>query len=243
MTHHSTCLAVATLTFGLVLSHGVLAAPPQQASFATYDAHTVTGDGVRDGLERVGYRNVDVLERRGQIYEVRARYDGRPVRLKVDTQSGHITDMAARPAKAGLMPTRFSAQSPHETDHWAVANELRRLGFRDVEVTGRRGNFFEAEARYDGKPVRLRIDVENGLITDMAAKEDDDGDLPLQARFSVQDPYQTDQHAVANELERLGYDDVSVTDRRGAVFDADATWRGAAMSLQIDAESGRITVQ
>ncbi|MFQ5974448.1 MAG: hypothetical protein ACE5Q3_19165 [Alphaproteobacteria bacterium] len=63
---------------------------PSHMSIASA-AHEVTVGQVKQGLESLGFTNVEGIEKNGRIFEMKAMWEGREVDLRFNAESGRIT--------------------------------------------------------------------------------------------------------------------------------------------------------
>lgn len=130
------------------------------------------------------------------------------------------------------------ANGDDDTSIFVIEANLDALGFAAVHVTDQRGSIFDVSAMWEGRPLTLRVDAERERITVMSAsKPAGDGVLPTHVALFGDN---TMTYTARSELERLGFDNVEVTDRRGGVFHARALWNDTQVRLRVDADLGRI---
>ena len=133
------------------------------------------------------------------------------------------------------VPSRITI-SDDETSIFVVETKLRALGFDAVQVIDQRGRIFHVSAMWDGQPQTLVVDARReSIIVPSAAMAAEDGGMPRRVALFGDT---TATYTVVRTLETIGFEDVEVTDKRGAVFDVTALWDDAAVRLHVDADLG-----
>ncbi len=166
-------IRAAFLAAGLVAVSAPVFAGDMPSSISIYlpaTAHKTSIQDVQRGLTELGFKEVGDVTQDGRIFEARANWDGRPLTLRINAESGLIRDASA---SAAVTTTRSEIPSPivvpsdpQDATVHEVQSALVTLGFEDVTNIERDGRIFTAEASWKGKSLNLRIDTRNGRATD-----------------------------------------------------------------------------
>ena len=108
-------------------------------------------------LEGLGYTNVHDMMKAGDIYRATAEREGMTYQLRVNAETGVVTNLAER-----TNPTIGVARSMSDQE---IVNELSKMGYADGTVTEREGNVISVQAEHMGKNVDLNIDARTGTVT------------------------------------------------------------------------------
>ena len=195
-------------------------------------------------LEGMGFTEVTDMVRRGRIHYARATWEGEQVDMRINTASGAITDENAVVADAtqgrpGSLVVPIQRAGANEAQ---VASALEGLGYTDVSVTKREGRIFNASATWDGNAYDLRINIETGKIRDTAFVPPSQlGSQGMPSRITSSFRGRHDTASVAQNLEAVGYRNVSVVRREGRIYRATAVWDNDIVDLRINAETGLLT--
>ena len=182
---------------------------------------------VTQQLRDLGFSNVTKVEHVGGLYEVLASRGSTPVELRVDAQTGRVTDQAG--GDAGLEPGGAIVARPAMTASY-VREHLVSLGYDNVHHVRRIGGTWVALASQDGVPVTLHVanvtaSINSSCNTARA--------IPATANMNSQ--------YVKRQLLAMGYDQVSNVKQVGGQFQVTAWQDGQPFELRVDSVTGRIT--
>ncbi len=113
--------------------------------------------GMICALEGPSYTNVNNMMKAGDIFRATAMREGMSYQLRVNAETGVMTNSAE-----GTDPTVGMASSMSGTE---IVIELAKMGYKDGKVDGREGNVTSVQAKHMGKNVDLNIDSRTGTVT------------------------------------------------------------------------------
>ncbi len=195
-------------------------------------------------LEGIGFTDLTDMVRAGRIHYAKATWECEQVDLRINTKSGAITDESAvvedathgRPGSLAVPIARSTGATEAQ-----VASALEGVGYTDVSVTKREGRIFNASATWDGNAYDLRINFGTGQIRDTAFIPPSNLGSQGMPSSITSIGGRHDVASVAQNLEAVGYKNVSVVRREGRIYRATAVWDNDIVELRINAETGLLT--
>jgi len=182
----------------------------------------ITEAEIRDGLMELGYTDITYIAGAGSEYTVRAHYNGRYVPLKIDTETGAISQQG--------LPDHRTISIGRNAQEDDIAAALRELGYSNIEVGPKQGQFRDVDAWRYGEDVMLTVDLETGRVENK--NQDHTWYVAMSDGMSMND--------VKTELEALGYSDVRALTSSGNHITGAATFNGEPVSLAVNAGSGEV---
>jgi hypothetical protein len=182
-----------------------------------------TESEITTALQNLGYTDVSQAEMRGDIYTADAKWQGEPVKIRVDRADGRINDLSSSEAEY------INASSGMTNDR--LTSELNDLGYTNVREIEKVGGVYLAKADMDGKTQNLRVDTATGQVIT--------GELSGPGVVRGIDDASNEE--VINKVMMLGYEDPHSINREGDVISVKATKNGEPVDLNIDADSGIVT--
>lgn len=242
MKHTATVMLAlaAFLAAGSATSYaGELPSPVVLAS----DPHQVTTQQVTSALLALGYADVGAVDRDGRIFQTTASWRGESHQLRIDANSGSVTDAAAAAAAADpALPSPITiAVDADEATARNIADALARIGYDKVRDIGRDGQVFRARADFQGTSYDLRITAENGRVT-AASQDQASGNGVPAALVIASDANDASVTTITRALAAAGFSNIRGVQKDGRIFDAVATWQGSELNLRVDARSGSVSV-
>lgn len=175
---------------------------------------------IEKALTSAGFANVTGLQQNGNVIRAKAVYGGQPVEFVVGARTGRVYDQT-KPVSINVTST---------TSDQDIQKQLNGLGYNITEIE-RRGNVVVATGQKAGTPVEVIVDTMSGRISDDLHTGID----YIRTRASMDNAYVTQQ------LQQLGYSDVSGLSQAGNIYRATATKGGVAMNVRINGETGAVT--
>lgn len=117
----------------------------------------------------------------------------------------------------------------------AMRDKLMELGFTNVDKVEQSGDIYTTKAQWQGRWVELRIDHDHGGIT-----YENIGNPVIHVDKQADAPVGSSEAELRDELQRVGYSDVSNIEADGNVITAEASRYGQRVNLRIDAETGEV---
>lgn len=112
---------------------------------------------VSAALSELGFTNLSNARLNGNVYTADGMYEGRHVKLWVDTEAGRIVDQSTSDLTVVTTQPNMT-----EADMKAA---LEDQGYSNVRDMTKSGSIFLATAEKDGETERLRVDSETGIVT------------------------------------------------------------------------------
>lgn len=199
---------------------------------------------VRDALGDMGFNNIGPVKQSGNIYDVTASWEGRPVRLEIDARTGGMKDQNAG-------DTAISTAGDMDDAH--IRSELQKLGYTDIGNIERSGDVIETDAQYRGRTVALEIDADNGGVTREYlvggnTLEAEDGELGsasevgTEGEWAIPDPQDTMSEAyLEQQLATLGFTDVRDVQKSGNIYELDARTEDRWVRLRVNGRNGEVS--
>lgn len=175
-------------------------------------------------LQALGYERVQDARLSGDIYTASAYWEGEPVSVHIDRDLGDIENR--RSPDARVVDITGDA-SPSE-----FAASLEAAGYTQVRDVTKAGNIFRATADRNGLSHRLRVDADNGVVTNY---EDRTG-LSI-ARTDGMKPAE-----VEDELRAIGFKNPEYVAQHGQMIAAKGVWKGERVNIDIDTQTGNLDV-
>ena len=182
----------------------------------------ITAAQVASGLTELGYTDITYLEGAGRYWTVRAHYDGRYVPIEVDSETGAVTRLGDPDMQTLSMTEGMSDDQ--------VAKGLHTLGYSNVVVGARNGDYADASASRYGERVDLRINTETGLVTNV--DQDDTHYLAMASQMTGED--------IDAGMESIGFSDVHNLNRSKGDWTGNATHDGTMMTFWVDGRTGEV---
>jgi hypothetical protein len=137
----------------------------------------VEGD-IRDGLQALGYTDIQNLTGSARDYSVQAAYDGVLMPLHIDAVTGQVSRLNAEnphtmPALPQVVTVPVSSASTMSGTHiqtgsMATADEVRMqlegLGYSNVHGLYEENGMWLGQAEQNGQPVNLQVNAQNGAV-------------------------------------------------------------------------------
>lgn len=153
---------------------------------------------------------------------MRAHYDGSYVPLRIDTETGAIT-------QPGLPDSR-ALRLLRGTGDDSVRQGLMELGYSNIEITQRAGRYLDATAWRYGSTVNLSVDLDTGLVDNL--DQDDTWYVAMRDNMTPDE--------IRTELEGMGYSDVIELNRQGGFYEGYGVQDGQKVKLVVNAETGEV---
>lgn len=127
---------------------------PDKQTITTTTTTTITT--VTDGLTRLGYSNIEVIEDTDEQVTTKAWRYGEPVTVTVDRKTGQVTNLDQDATQYVLVS---STASPED-----VRMSLETIGYADVADVRLDGDVYVGKGTWLGEPVDLWVDARTGEV-------------------------------------------------------------------------------
>ncbi len=143
----------------------------------------------------------------------------------------------ATAAVANHLPTVIEIPEAELETVASITERLEALGFADVENIEQKGQVFTTDAMFDGLPVTVKVDAEQGTIDDMLLSSFDVG---LPDSIEVNFPEKINVDDVTEKLEAVGFSKFRNARLEGEVYEARAEFGDTPVLLNVDLDTGLI---
>jgi hypothetical protein len=148
---------VSIYTAGAILSAALSFSAMAEMPNLPRNMSTATQEEVSSALSELGFNELRDARLNGNVYTADGVYQGRHVKLWIDTESGRIIDQ-------NTSDLTIVATKPDMTAA-EMKSALEDRGFQNVRDMTKAGSIFLATAEWNGQTEQVRVDSATGIVT------------------------------------------------------------------------------